>query len=259
MVIGLLYFRRLGRLSLLIALTFILPAVRSIADDQIVKNDGTVITGTIVGSSDGQVTIQSVTSRGGIAKVPYALTDIKSVTMATPADVVKVQGQGVAPSAVIAALEPQVKQFAGLPADWVVGAMAQLGDAYAATGQSDKALAVYNQISQLYPGSAFENVAKTGKAKMSLKAGKIEEALAAVQPIVDQANKDIAPSPSDGALYAGAFLVYGQVLEAQKKPRQALEAYLTVVTMYYQNPNLVDQADQLAKSLRENNPGVGVE
>src|SRR6202044_2978142 len=120
-------------------------------------------------------------------------------------------------------------------------------------------LAVYNQIIQLYPGSAYENVAKAGEAEMNLKAGKIDEALAAVQPIVDQANKNIAPSPSDGALYAKAFLVYGQVLEAQKKPQQALEAYLTVKTMFYQNPVLVDQADQFAKNLRDQNPGIGIE
>jgi tetratricopeptide (TPR) repeat protein len=259
MVIGSLYLRRLEQLACLMALTFILLEVRSMADDQIVKTDGTVITGTITGSSDGQVTVQSTTSRGGIAKVPYSIADIKSITMATPDAVTKVQGEGVPPGTVIAALEPEIKQFAGMPADWVVAAMAQLGDAYAANGQADKALAMYNEISKDYPGSAYENVAKAGKAKMSLKAGKIEEALAAVQPIVDQANKDIAPSPSDGALYAGAFLVYGQVLEAQKKPQQALEAYLTVTTMYYQNPNLVEQADQLAKNLRDHNPGVGVE
>lgn len=259
MVIGSLYIPRLNGLSFLIALTFIALGVRLVADDQIVKTDGTVISGTITGSSDGQVTVESTTSRGGIAKVLYSIADIKSITMATPADVAKVQGADVPPSTVIAALEPEIKQFAGMPADWVVAAMAQLGDAYAASGQSDKALAMYNAISQYYPGSAYENLAKAGKAKMSLKAGKIDEALAAVQPIVDQANKDLAPSPSDGALYAGAFLVYGQVLEAQKKPQQALEAYLTVTTMYYQNPNLVAQADQLAKNLRDRNPGVGVE
>ena len=193
------------------------------------------------------------------AKVLYYLTDIKSVSMTAPADVVQAEGQGVTPAAVVAALEPEIKQFSSLPADWVVDAMAQLAQAYAAQGQADRAVAIYNQIIQYYPGSAYENVAKAGKAGMSLKAGKIDEALAAVQPIVEQANKDIAPSPSDGALYANAFLVYGQVLEAQKKPQQALEAYLTVTTMFYQNPNLAAQADQLAKNLRDQNPGLGIE
>src|ERR1700722_418693 len=230
MVIVSLFSRRRLYPAFLIALAFLLLALRSVADDQITKTNGSVIAGTIMGVSDGQVTIETRDSNGGMAKFPITITDIKSVSMATPADVTKVQAEGVAPSAVIAALEPEVKQFAGLPVDWVVAAMAQLAEAYASQGQADRALAIYSQIIQLYPGTSFENVAKAGQAEMSLKAGKIDEALAAVQPIVDQANKNIAPSPSDGALYAKAFLVYGQVLEAQKKPQQALEAYLTVKT-----------------------------
>jgi tetratricopeptide (TPR) repeat protein len=259
MVIGSLFFCRRVQLICLIALAFILPALRSAADDQIIKKDGTVINGTIESSSDGQVTVKSTTSNGGIAEVPYYISDIKSISMAVPADVTRVQAPGVAPAAVIAALEPQVKQFAGLPADWVVEAMAQLAGAYAEAGQMDQAIATYNEIDTLYPGSKYHAQAVAGKAEMSLKAGKIDEALAAVQPIIDQANKNIAPSPADGALYANAFLVYGQVLEAQKKPQQALEAYLTVKTMFYQNPALVDQADQFAKNLRDQNPGLGIE
>ena len=259
MVIGSLFFRRRVQLAVLIALAFILLVLRSVADDQITKKDGSTITGRITGVSGDQVAVESHASNGSIVKGLYSISDIKSVSMAVPADVTKVQAQGVAAAAVIAALEPPIKQFAGLPANWVVEAMAQLAQAYAAQGQADRAVATYNQIDTLYPGSKYHAQAVAGKAEMSLKAGKIDEALAAVQPIVDQANKDIAPSPADGAIYANAFLVYGQVLEAQKKPRQALEAYLTVTTMFYQNPNFVDQADQLAKRLRDHNPGLGVE
>jgi tetratricopeptide (TPR) repeat protein len=256
-------FRRLGWLVTLLLVA--LFGFRGRADDQVLKNDGTPITGQIVGVSDGMVMIQSTTSRGGIAKVPYPLSDIKSVTMAVPPAVTAAEAPGTNPAAVVAALEPQVKLFAGLPADWVVGAMAQLAEAYSAQGQADKSVAIYNQIVQLYPGSSYEAVAKAGQAEMSLKAGKIDEALAAVQPMIDQVNKNIAPSPSDGAIYAKAFLVYGQVLEKQNKPQQALEAYLTVKTMFYQNPALVDQAGQLAQALRDqykaahNNTDLGVD
>jgi tetratricopeptide (TPR) repeat protein len=233
-------------------------AIRAEADDQIFKNDGTTITGQVIGVADGQVTVQSTTSRGGIAKVPYPLSDIKAVTMAIPAPVLAAQAQGITPAAIVAALEPQVKLFAGLPADWVVGAMAQLADAYAAQGQPDKSEAVYDQIVKLYPGSSYEAVAKAGKADMSLKAGKIDDALAAVQPMIDKANQNIAPSPTEGAVYAKAFLVYGQVKEKQGKPQEALEAYLTVKTMFYQNPALAAQADELAKAVRDKNAGLGV-
>jgi len=220
------------------------------------KTDGTILTGQILSVADGQIMFQSHSSTGSVVKLPYHISDIKSITMATPDAVTKVKS--AAPADVVTALEPVVKQYAGLPADWIVGAMAQLAGAYSALGQADKALALYTQIDTLYPNSPYHAQVIAGKAGMSLQQGKIDEALAGVQPIVDKANQDIAPSPSDGAIYASAFLVYGQALEAQKKNEQALEAYLTVTTMYYQNPALSDQASQLAKKLRDANPGLGV-
>jgi tetratricopeptide (TPR) repeat protein len=259
MVIGSYLLRRRGQPASLIALAFLFLALHSVADDRIIKNDDSVITGRIVGVSKNQVMVEIRSSTGSVNKIPSYISDIKSVVMATPAEVTKVQAQGVPPGAVIAALEPQIRQFAGLPADWVVFAMAQLGDAYATVSRDDRALAAYDQITQFYPGSAYENLAKAGKAGVSLKAGMVAEALASLQPIIDQANQDIAPSPANGAIYAYAYMVYGRVLEAQQKPRQALEAYLTVKTMFYQNPVLVEQADQHATNLREHNPGLSIE
>ncbi|MEI9998147.1 MAG: hypothetical protein WDO13_02725 [Verrucomicrobiota bacterium] len=49
------------------------------------------------------------------------------------------------------------------------------------------------------------------------------------------------------------------MLESRKQFPQALEAYLTVTTMFYQNPSLVAEADHYAKDLRTKNPGLGVE
>ncbi len=240
-------------------LIFLALSSRTNAQDIITKSDGSQINGQVVGVSDGSVTVQSRTSNGGMATVPYRLSDIKSVMMNPPADVAKLQGQNATPATVVATLEPEVKKFAGVPTDWVVDAMAQLAQAYAALNQGDRATALYNQIDTLYPGSKYHVQAIAGKALLSLKQGKIDDALAAVQPIIDQANQNLAPSPADGALYANAFLVYGQALQAQKKSQQALEAYLTVKTMFYQNADLVAQADQLAKGLREQNPGIGVQ
>jgi tetratricopeptide (TPR) repeat protein len=232
--------------------------LQSAVADQIKKKDGTLIDGQITSVSNGQVMVTSHASNGGVVKLPYYLSDIDSVEMAPPEEMKKLEST-TPPAMVIATLEPLVKQFAGLPADWVVQAMSQLADAYATQGQTDRAIDIYNQIDTLFPGSNYHLQAVEGKASLTLKQGKIDEAISEVQPIIDQANKDIAPSQSEGGLYAGAFLVYGQALEAQKKPEQALEAYLTVKTMFYQNPALADQADQMAKKLRDQNPGLGVE
>jgi tetratricopeptide (TPR) repeat protein len=259
MVIGSLFSRRRVTPAFVIALAFIFPVLRLVADDQVIKKDDSVITGRVLGVSDGQVAVESHTSNGGDLKGLYWISDIKTVNMATPDAVTQAEADGVAPAAVIAALEPQIKQYKGLPADWIVDAMVRLAQAYAAEGQTERAIAIYNSIDTTYPGSKYHLQAVTGKAELSLKAGKVDEALAAVAPIIDQANKDIAPSPSDGAIYAYAFLIYGKALEAQKKPQQALEAYLTVKTMFYQNPALVKQADQLATNLRDQNPGLGID
>ncbi|HEV3271400.1 MAG TPA: hypothetical protein VGZ93_04380 [Candidatus Methylacidiphilales bacterium] len=258
MVIGFLFSRRWVQLASLIALPLTFPALGLVADDQIIQNNGNVLNGIIQSVSDGQVTIQ-VRNGPSIATFPITLTDVKSISMAVPPEVTSVEAPGIDPAAVIKVLDPVVQKLAGLPVTWVVEAMAALGDAYSASGKADRALAIYNQISQLYAGSNYAYVAEAEKARLSLKQGKIDEAFAEVHPIVDKANQDMAPSPSVGAIYANAFLVYGQVLEAQKKLPQALEAYLTVTTMFYQNPGLVAQANQLAKNLRDQNPGIGIE
>ena len=243
--------RMCGSLLLAIALpTF------ALADDQITMKNGNVIPGKITAVSDGEVTVQSTASNGSKVTLPYQISDIKSVTMAPPPEMAAVKGQS--PVQVVAALAPLVKAYAGLPADWVLDAMAQLADAYTALNQGDQAAAVYAQINQLYPGSAYTLVATAGTANLLLAQGKADQALAAVQPVIDAANKTMAPSASDARAYANAFLVYGQVLEAQKKFPEALEAYLTVKTMFYQNPMLVDRADVMVKKLRASDPAVSV-
>jgi tetratricopeptide (TPR) repeat protein len=233
--------------------------LRGLADDQIVKTDGTAVTGHITSVSDGAVTIQTRTPSGGTAAFPIMISDIKSIAMDPPPAVAQVQAPNTPPGDVIHALEGPVNQFAGLPAKWVVDAMARLGDAYSQVGQTDKALEIYNKIGTLYPHSAYINVANASRAQVDVDAGKFDDALQIVQPIVDKANQDLAPSPIDGATYAKAFIVYGRVLQAQKKLPEALEAFLTVKTMFYQNANVVAEADHYAQQLRSQNPGLGVD
>jgi tetratricopeptide (TPR) repeat protein len=233
--------------------------LRAVADDQIVKTTGETVTGHITGFSDGAVTIQTRTASGGTAAYPIMQSDIKSISMDAPDAVKQVQPPNkTTPGDVIHALEGPVNQFAGLNTKWVVDAMAQLGDAYSQVGQTDKALEIYNKIGSLYPNSAYLNVANASRAQVDVDAGKLDDAMKIVQPIVEKANQDLAPSPVDGATYAKAFIVYGRVLAAQNKLPDALEAFLTVKTMYYQNPNLVAEADHYAQDLRAKNPGLGV-
>ena len=260
MVIGSLRSKRgIRTATWMVALAAACLALRAVADDQIVKNDGETVTGHITAVSDGAVTIQTRTPSGGTAAFPIMITDIKSIAMDPPPAVAQVQAPTTPPGQVIAALEAPVNQYAGLPAKWVVDSMARLGDAYSQVGQTDKALEIYNKIGTLYPNSPYTAVADASRAQVDVEAGKLDDAMKIVQPIVDKANQDLAPSPINGATYAKAFIVYGRVLEAQKKLPDALEAFLTVKTMFYQNPNLVAEADHYAQELRSQNPGLGVD
>jgi tetratricopeptide (TPR) repeat protein len=223
-----------------------------LAQDVITKKDGTFVNGQITGVSGGQVQIST-----GNARFIVYLSDVQSVAMDPPAAVAMLKG--ATPFTVVATLSPLVKQYAGLPAHWLVDAMSQLAEAYAAQGKADLATATYAEINQLYPGSIYQSEATAGLAKLDLKAGKLVEALAMIKPVIDKANQNIAPSPDEGQIYANAFLVYGQILQQQKQDAQALEAYLTVKTMFYQNPTLVAQAEQLAQVLRQQDPSASVD
>jgi tetratricopeptide (TPR) repeat protein len=253
MAIGVLF--REKRLCFALALAVAIPSA-SFAD-MIIQKNGTKIPGHIIGVSDGQVTITSKASNGSPVTLPYSISDIQSVIMDPPPEFLATKGQP--PAQVVAALAPLVKSYAGLPADWVVDAMGALADAYTTLNQDDQASAIYAQINQLYPNSPYTNLAVAGQAKVQLAQGHADQALATIQPVIDAANKTVAPSAPDARAYASAFLVYGQILEAQNKAPEALEAYLTVKTMFYQNQTLVDQSDQLVKNLEAHNPGVSVD
>ena len=237
------------------AFTCVLSTAR--AEDTITQKNGTELKGQIIGVSGGQVKLKSIASNGSPVTIPYNISDIKSVDMAPPPELAKVKGQSAAQ--VAAALEPIVKAYAGLPSDWVLDAMGQLADAYSDLGKADESAAIYAQINQLYPNSPYTNIAVAGQAKLLLKQGKLDQALTTIQPVLDAANKNVAASPQDSRAYAAAFLVYGQILEAQKKLPDALEAYLTVKTIFYRNPAQVDESDKLVQNLRAQNPGLSVD
>ena len=243
---------------LVVGAVLTLAATSSVAlADQLTMNNGQVMPGHIISVSNGQVTVQSAASNGSLVTLPYQLSDIKTVSMAAPPELAAAKGQP--PAQVVATLAPLVKAYAGLPTDWVLDAMGRLADAYSALNQDDAANAIYAQINQLYPGSVYTPIATAGQAKVLLSQGKADQALTTLRPVIDAANKTMAPSASQARAYANAFLVYGQILETQKKYSQALEAYLTVKTMFYQNRALVDESDQLVQKLRATAPGVSVD
>jgi hypothetical protein len=224
----------------------------SYGQDKIVLKGGQIVEGKIQDVTNGNANLLSKNN-----VFPYPLANVVSVQMATPAELDKVRSGE--PAQIVSTLEPLVKKFKGLPCDWVTEAMALVAEAYATEGKDTESTSIYSEMSKLYPGSRYQIRAEAGLAKSALRAGKYDDALAKITPLIAEANKSFSPSAEDGRLYGEAFLVQGQILEKQGKPKEALESYLTVVTVFYQNTATAKTARELADKLRKNNPQVVVD
>jgi tetratricopeptide (TPR) repeat protein len=231
---------------------FLLAISSASAQDKITLKNGSDISGRIIDVSGPNVNI-AVTA----GTIPYPLSSIASVQMNAPADLAK--AQDATPDRTISLLDPLVKKFKGLPVDWVSEAMATEAEAYSESGKDDQAVAIFNEMSKLYPGSRYQVRALAGLARASLKAGNYDEAISKVAPLIADANKVFSPSIQDGRVYGEAFLVRGEALEKQGKLKEALESYLTVVTVFYQNPTTAKLAAELSDKLRKTNPKVAAD
>ncbi len=225
------------------------------AEDTIFLKSDKKQVGTIVGA-DGSNVIVEIVVGSGKGRVPIPISTIQKIEMTVPSEISTLNRSDF--SSVVTVLEPLVKKFKGLPADWVIDAMGTLADAYTATGKIAESTALYAQIEQLFPGSKYLIKANVGKAKGALASDNLDEALKLLEPLIESANKTAAPSAEEGRLYGEAFLVKGMILEKKKDLEGALESYLTTVTSFYQNVDIVGKAEEQAKKLRNQNPQLVV-
>lgn len=229
----------------------VLASTAVFAQDKIVLQNDQVQQGQITGSDADGV---NITLAIGAVKVP--MTQIKSVEMAAPSALEEAKKADAARQVTL--LEPLLAKYKALPADWVLDAMGILADAYAVQGQDDKSGAIYDQIRKLYPGSKYLIKANVGTAKTAIRKGNADEAIQLLKPLITEANAQIAPPPDKSALYGEAFLVLGQAQELKGDASAALESYLTVVTSFYANPDLVKTAQEKAAKLRDSKPNLMV-
>lgn len=238
--------------NLLICAGLLLAISPMHGQDKIALKGGQELSGKILDVTNGNVNLSV-----GASTIPYPLANINTVQMAAPAELDK--ARAASPDSAIVTLEPIVKKFKGLPVDWVSDAMALLADSLSAQGKDAESVAVYQEMVKLYPGSRYQVRAQAGLAKASYKEGKYDEVITRLTPLIAEANKSFSPSQEDGRVYAEAFLIQGQALEKLGKDKEALESYLTVVTVFYQNPAAAKTAQEQADKLRKNNPQVVVD
>jgi tetratricopeptide (TPR) repeat protein len=231
----------------------LLATSAGIAQDKITLLTNQVQEGRITGVSGGSVNL--TLPNGG--SISLLLAQVAKVEMAAPKELA--EARGAEPAKVLLLVEPLLARFKGLPVDWYVEAMGLAADAHAAQNRGEKAQAIYEEMARLYPKSAYALKAKVGQAKNALRQGRKDEAAQLLAPLIAEADKKLAPSPQDSAFYGEAYLVLGEIREAQENFPAALESYLTAATIFHHNPEVVKAARQRAAKLRETQPNLIVQ
>lgn len=223
------------------------------AQDKITLNSGEVYTGKILQVANGQATIE--VPQG---KIPLRLATIASVSLDVPREMEQARKE-TDPKKQLQLVVPLVNRYQGLPVGWVVEALGLAAEAKAALGDNATATAIYDNMLKLYPGSVYEARAKAGLASQALATGDAAKALTMVGPLIAEADKTLLPGHAEGEAYGAAYLVQGQAQEKQGKYADALTSYLTVVTVFHQNPSIAQAAQKAADTLRKTHPDVIVE
>ncbi len=142
-------------------------------------------------------------------------------------------------------------RFKGLPTAWAQYATTLLGDIYLATDDLDKAEAAYNDAKRLYSTAGTPSaVSEVGPALIAVRKKDYATAKAKVEPIIAEALSEKSPPPAKAMAYSKAFLVSGEVKEAEGNLPGALEDYLRTVTIFHHDPAAVSIAQEQADKLR---------
>jgi len=188
---------------------------------------------------------------GGEQGIPLAV--IARVEMAEPAAATAGRNALRAGDAAkaIASLKPVVDQFKGLPTPWAEEITGLLGEAYIAAKDLTKAEAAFNDLRKFYP-----NARGTGRADVSMAAIDVARknyaaARKRLDPIADAALKARDINAQDGAAYGLAFLLLGQIHEAEGRLPDALESYLRTVTIFHHDAAAAEDAHKRADALRK--------
>ena len=216
------------------------------AQDAVVQKDGKSSSGTITG-----VRANAVRIKIGPVETAVPLANVKSVTMAPPADytaAVEAWSKGDA-AATITKLIPVVQTFKGLPTLWAERACSILPEVYLTINKPAEAEAALAEFQKLYPGSTSST--QLLLARLSLSKKDFIGAKARLEPLVKEAKAAKLPKGSEAVTYSQALLLMGNVQEQSGQKPEALENYLLVTTIFNKDHAATAQAAERAKVLNE--------
>ncbi len=218
---------------------------------------GAVQQGKVLGvTASGQLEFQVA---GSTNKLGLALNQVREVRMVTPPEYAQAYAAYTAkdyPKS-LTLMKGLVDRFKGLPAPWAQQAASMMGELYILTNDLANAEAAYNEFKRLYPaGGSLQS--EVGLARLAMAKKDMATAKQKLDPITDAALKEKTVNPANALAYSQAFLVSGQVKEAEGNLPGALEDYLRTVTLFYHDRTAVASAQERANALREAHKDVTV-
>jgi len=212
--------------------------------DVVVQKDGQRREGQIMGISDGRLKFKV-----GPAETSIAMDQVTSVTKAPPAayETALTEWQKGDATKTLATLKPLVDTFRGLPVAWAERASALLGEVYLSLDQVPAAEAAYSAFQKAYPTAA--SLSDIGLARLAVAKKDFATAKGKLQPIVAEAAKIKMARAGKSASLGQAFYLMGMVRESEGAFPEALQDYLTAVTLFYEDKAVVAKAQERADFL----------
>lgn len=232
------------RILLTLALVLVTVVGQARAQEALVLKDNTRREGQILGIADGKVKIKI-----GPVETSIALDQVVSVVKPAPKafdDILAAWQTGDA-NKTITLLQPFVQTYRGLPTPWAERASALLGEVYLSLNQLPAAETAFADFQKAYPSST--SFTAIGLARLAVAKKDFAGAKTRLQPILVEASKVTIPPAGKSATYGQAYYLMGMVNESEGKYAEALQDYLSTVTLFYEDNAVVSKAQERADAL----------
>lgn len=215
------------------------------AQDKVANSSGRVFEGRITGVANGTVQVQG---SSGLVGVP--LNQVRAVEMKEPTglkEALKALSDGDSSKA-LALVTPIASKFAGLPTPWAKQSTRLFAELNLENGNLKAAEEAYINYEKLYAGDPAIIV---GKARLAVAKNELDLARELLTPVLAKASEDPDLTGPVGQVLSQAYLVDGMLYEAKGELPQALESYLTTVTIFTADAASVTTARAKAEELKK--------
>lgn len=193
-----------------------------------------------------------LTIPNGKTSVPLAqVARIEAAAPATYATGIQAFGAGNYDKA-LADLRTFGDAFRGLPTEWEQQTLAALGSIYLEKNDIAKAETAFNDLRRYYPKAPGGGLQfSVAQARIAFAKNNAAQAKPQLDAIIQAALKSPAEvTRTDGAAYGQACYLMARLQEHESNFQGALENYLRVVTLFYQDATVTGRAQKGADELR---------